>query len=382
MAGPLAGFKVVEMVGLGPCPFAAMMLADMGAEVIRIDRKPAAGSGPYPVLGTPHDVLARSRKSLALDLKDPAARDVVLALIGQADAVIEGFRPGVMERLGLGPDLCLERNPRLVYGRVTGWGQHGPLAQAAGHDLNYIALTGMLAAMGRADSPPPPPLNLLGDFGGGGMMLAFGVVCAILQAQRSGAGQVIDAAMSDGAALLGAMVYGMHGHGSWSEHRASNQLDGGAPFYDSYACLDGAFITIAALEPRFYAELLRLAGVDDAAFSQEDTTTWTAMRARFVRLFASRTRADWCALLENTDVCFAPVLDMNEAPAHPHNRARATFIEVDGVLQPAPAPRFSRSTPAPTTSASAPGADGAAILAGWGFAPAAIDQLRTAGTIV
>ena len=381
MAGPLAGIRVVEMVGLGPCPFAAMMLADMGAEVVRIDRKPGAGGGPYPVLGTAFDVLARSRRSLALDLKQADAKQVVLRLLDQADVVIEGFRPGVMERLGFGPDVCLARNARLVYGRVTGWGQTGPLAQAAGHDLNYIALTGMLAAMGRADSPPPPPLNLVGDFGGGGMMLAFGVVCAVLEAQRSGQGQVIDAAMTDGAALLGAMIYGLRAFGSWSGERAGNDLDGGAPFYDSYACADGAFITIASLEPQFYAQLLALAGIADPAFSQSERTTWPAMRARFTSLFASRTRDQWCALLEATDVCFAPVLDMAEAPLHPHNAARGTFIDVAGVLQPAPAPRFSRSVPGPTTPGSRPGADGAAILADWGFDAAAIAALRTAGVL-
>lgn len=381
MAGPLAGIKVVEMVGLGPCPFAAMMLADMGAEVIRIDRRSGGAAAVYPVLGTPFDVMARSRRSLGLDLKQPAAKEAVLRLIEQADVLIEGFRPGVMERLGFGPEACLSKNPRLVYGRVTGWGQHGPLAQAAGHDLNYIALTGMLAAIGRADTPPPPPLNLLGDFGGGGMMLAFGVVCAVLEAQRSGRGQVIDAAMTDGAALLGAMVYGMRAHGEWRGERAANQLDGGAPFYDCYACSDGKFIAVGALEPQFYAELLDLCGVADAAFSQSDSTTWPAMRARFTRLFASRSREDWCALLEATDACFAPVLDMLEAPAHPHNAARGTFIEVAGVVQPAPAPRFSRSTPEPSTPASRPGADSAAILADWGFDDAAIAALRTAGAL-
>ncbi|MFL6710051.1 MAG: CaiB/BaiF CoA transferase family protein, partial [Massilia sp.] len=330
MAGPLQGIKVVEMVGLGPCPFAAMLLADMGAEVIRIDRK-SAGVNPYPMLGTPCDVLARGRRSLGLDLKHPEAAATLLALLDQADVVIEGFRPGVMERLGYGPDVCLARNPRLVYGRVTGWGQHGPLAQAAGHDLNYIALSGMLAAMGRADTPPAPPLNLVGDFGGGGMLLAFGVVCAVLEAQRSGQGQVIDAAMTDGSALLGAMIYGMRAFGSWRDERAANMLDGGAPYYDSYACADGRFITIASLEPQFYAQLLELTGVRDPAFSQADSTSYPAMRERFASLFKSRGRDAWCELLESTDVCFAPVLDMAEAPAHPHNAARGTFVEVGGV---------------------------------------------------
>jgi alpha-methylacyl-CoA racemase len=380
MAGPLAGIKVVEMVGLGPCPFAAMLLADMGAEVIRIDRK-SAGTNPYPMLGTACDVLARGRRSLALDLKHLEAKPTLLALIDQADVLIEGFRPGVMERLGFGPDVCLARNPRLVYGRVTGWGQHGPLAQAAGHDLNYIALSGMLAAMGRADAPPAPPLNLVGDFGGGGMLLAFGVVCAVLAAQRSGQGQVIDAAMTDGAALLGAMMYGMRAFGNWSEARASNMLDGGTPYYDSYACADGKFITIASLEPQFYAQLLELTGLQDAAFSQADSTTWPAMRERFTTLFASRSRDDWCALLESTDVCFAPVLDMGEAPDHPHNAARATFIDVGGVQQPAPAPRFSRTPGAVQSAPSQPGADSAAVLADWGFDAAAIAALRTAGVI-
>jgi alpha-methylacyl-CoA racemase len=382
MAGPLAGIRVVEMVGLGPCPFAAMMLADMGAEVIRIDRPTKPGAvNPYPVLGTRYDVLARGRPSLALDLKQPAGRETLLKLLDQADVVIEGFRPGVMERLGAGPDVCLARNPRLVYGRVTGWGQHGPLAQAAGHDLNCIALTGMLHAMGRPDSPPPPPLNLVGDFGGGGMMLAFGVVCAVLEARSSGHGQVIDAAMSDGAALLGAMVYGMRALGDWSGQRGANLLDGGAPFYDSYACADGTFITIGSLEPQFYAELLQLTGISDAPFSQGDIGTWPAMRERFTSLFASRTREQWCALLETTDVCFAPVLDMKEAPRHPHNAARGTYIDIDGVTQPAPAPRFSRTPGEAAKAASAPGADSAAVLAGWGLDGAAIAALRTAGVI-
>ena len=383
MAGPLAGVRVVEMVGLGPCPFAAMMLADMGAEVIRIDRKAAPGAdNPFPMLGTKFDVMARGRRSLALDLKQPAAKEVVLRLLDQADVVLEGFRPGVMERLGFGPDVCHARNPRLVYGRVTGWGQHGPLAQAAGHDLNYIALTGMLHAMGRADTPPAPPLNLVGDFGGGAMMLAFGVVCAVLEARGSGKGQVVDAAMTDGAALLGAMMYGLRAFGSWNGAREANLLDGGAPFYDTYACADGKFVSIGSLEPQFYALLLKLTGATDPAFSaQMDETSWPQMRQRFTALFKTRGRDDWCALLEGTDVCFAPVLDMAEAPAHPHNRARGTFVEVDGVTQPAPAPRFSRSTPQVRGAASKPGADSAAILADWGWTGEAIAALRDAHVI-
>jgi alpha-methylacyl-CoA racemase len=383
MAGPLAGVRVVEMVGLGPCPFAAMMLADMGAEVIRIDRKTAPGAdNPFPMLGTKFDVMARGRRSLALDLKQPAAKEVVLALLDKADVVLEGFRPGVMERLGFGPDVCHARNPKLVYGRVTGWGQHGPLAQAAGHDLNYIALTGMLHAMGRADTPPAPPLNLVGDFGGGAMMLAFGVVCAVLEARGSGKGQVVDAAMTDGAALLGAMMYGLRAFGSWGGARESNLLDGGAPFYDTYACADGKFISIGSLEPQFYALLLKLTGASDPAFStQMDEASWPQMKQRFTALFQTRGRDHWCALLEGTDVCFAPVLDMAEAPAHPHNVARGTFIEVDGVTQPAPAPRFSRSMPEVRGAASKPGADSAAILADWGWAGEAIAALRGAHVI-
>jgi alpha-methylacyl-CoA racemase len=383
MAGPLAGVRVVEMVGLGPCPFAAMMLADMGAEVIRIDRKTAPGAdNPFPMLGTKFDVMARGRRSLALDLKQPAAKEVVLALLDQADVVLEGFRPGVMERLGFGPDVCHARNPKLVYGRVTGWGQHGPLAQAAGHDLNYIALTGMLHAMGRADAPPAPPLNLVGDFGGGAMMLAFGVVCAVLEARGSGKGQVVDAAMTDGAALLGAMMYGLRAFGSWNDAREANLLDGGAPFYDTYACADGKFVSIGSLEPQFYALLLKLTGATDPAFStQMDETSWPQMKERFTALFKTRGRDDWCALLEGTDVCFAPVLDMAEAPAHPHNQARGTFVEVEGVIQPAPAPRFSRSTPEVRGAASKPGADSAAILADWGWSGEAIAALRDAHVI-
>ena len=371
------------MVGLGPCPFAAMMLADMGAEVIRIDRKSVpALDNPYPMLGTRFDVLARSRRSLALDLKLPAAQTVALALLDQADVVLEGFRPGVMERLGLGPAVCHARNPKLVYARVTGWGQHGPLAQAAGHDLNYIALTGMLHAMGTAGAPPAPPLNLVGDFGGGAMMMAFGVLCALLEARGSGQGQVVDAAMTDGAALLGAMTYGLRASGAWGDAREANLLDGGAPFYATYACADGKFVAIGAIEPQFYALLLKLTGASDPLLGdQMDQLAWPAMKERLGALFKTRSRDAWCALLEGSDACFAPVLDMTEAPAHPHNRARASFIDVDGVTQPAPAPRFSRSTAQLVRAASAPGADSAAILADWGWSSAAIAALQAAQVI-
>ncbi|SHG37676.1 CaiB/BaiF CoA-transferase family protein [Massilia sp. CF038] len=383
MAGPLAGVRVIEMVGLGPCPFAAMMLADMGAEVIRIDRKPVAGApNPFPMLGTKFDVMARGRRSLALDLKQAAGREVVLKLAEQADILIEGFRPGVMERLGLGPQQCQARNPALVYGRVTGWGQDGPLAQAAGHDINYIALSGMLHAMGRADGPPAPPLNLVGDFGGGAMMLAFGVVCAVLEAKKSGLGQVVDAAMTDGSALLGAMMYGFRAYGSWTDAREANLLDGGAHFYDTYACADGKFISVGAIEPQFYALLLKLAQIDDPAFdAQMDPRHWPALSAKLAALFLTRSRDAWCTLLEGTDVCFAPVLDMAEAPQHPHNAARATFIDIDGVTQPAPAPRFSRSVPQPGIAPAAPGQHTAQVLADWGWTPHEIEALAQQGII-
>ncbi|MES2016063.1 MAG: CaiB/BaiF CoA-transferase family protein [Pseudomonadota bacterium] len=383
MTGPLAGIRVIEMVGLGPCPFAAMMLADMGAEVIRIDRKQVAGApNPFPILGTKFDVMARGRRSLALDLKQPAARDVVLRLIEKSDIVLEGFRPGVMERLGLGPDVCKARNAALVYGRITGWGQHGPLAQAAGHDINYIALTGMLNAMGRADTPPAPPLNLVGDFGGGAMMLAFGVVCAVLEARKSGKGQVVDAAMTDGAALLGAMMYGFRAYGEWSDHRGANMLDGGAHFYDTYACQDGKFISIGSIEPQFYALLLKLTGIDDPQFNaQMDVSAWPELTEKFAAVFKTRSRDGWCQLLEGTDVCFAPVLDMGEAPLHPHNAARGTFVDIAGVTQPAPAPRFSRTEPEIGLAPAKPGQHSAAVLEDWGWSDDEVKKLTEQGVI-
>jgi alpha-methylacyl-CoA racemase len=326
--------------------------------------------------------MARGRRSLALDLKQPAAREVVLRLIEKSDIVLEGFRPGVMERLGLGPDVCQARNAALVYGRITGWGQHGPLAQAAGHDINYIALTGMLHAMGRADAPPAPPLNLVGDFGGGAMMLAFGVVCAVLEARKSGQGQVVDAAMTDGAALLGAMMYGLRAHGSWSDQRGANMLDGGAHFYDTYACADGKFISIGAIEPQFYALLLKLAAIDDPDFdAQMDTRAWPGLTEKFAAVFATRSRDGWCQLLEGTDVCFAPVLDMGEAPQHPHNVARGTFVEVGGVTQPAPAPRFSRTAPEIGSTPALPGQHGRAVLGDWGWSEQEVDTLAAQGVI-
>jgi alpha-methylacyl-CoA racemase len=377
MAGPLSGLKVVEMVGLGPAPFCGMLLADMGAEVIRIDRRRRGGAGNASA-----DVLARGRKSLAIDLKKPGATETVLLLIEQADVLIEGFRPGVMERLGLGPDECLQRQPRLIYGRMTGWGQHGPLAQAAGHDINYIAISGALHAIGRAGQPPAVPLNYIGDFGGGAMLLAFGVLAALFESKASGRGQVVDAAMTDGAALISAMMYGFKAAGMWNNERGQNLLDGGAHFYDVYACADGKHVAIGALEPQFYAELLQRCGIDDPAFeAQMDRKRWPGLKQKLAEVFQTRSREEWCSLLEGTDVCFAPVLDWDEAPQHAHNQARETFVNIGGVLQPAPAPRFSRTPagiPAPPAES---GADTEAILEAWGISKQQLGQLRGEGAI-
>jgi alpha-methylacyl-CoA racemase len=343
MAGPLAGVKVLEFAGIGPGPFCAMVLGDLGADVIRIDRPTARTDA--------RDVTTRNRRSVALDLRAEGVAARVLELVAEADGLIEGFRPGVMEKLGLGPAECLAANPRLVYGRMTGWGQHGPLARAAGHDINYIAITGALHAIGRPDESPPPPLNLVGDFGGGGMLLAVGMLAALLEAGRSGRGQVVDAAMTDGTALLSAFTYGMKAFGQWTNQRGENLLDGGAHFYDTYACADGKFVAIGAIEPQFYAELRQRCGIDDPLFDgQLDAARWPLLKLRLADIFRTRTRDEWCEVLEGTDACFAPVLDWEEAPRHAHNAARGTYIEVDGVLQPAPAPRFSRTvsgTPQP-----------------------------------
>ncbi len=379
MPGPLAGLKVVEMAGLGPAPFCTMMLADMGADVIRIERPPR---GAAPVVSGKFDVMARGRPAVHIDLRQSQAVETVLELIAGADVLIEGFRPGVMERLGLGPEVCLQRNPRLVFGRMTGWGQHGPLARTAGHDINYIALSGMLHAIGRAEQPPPPPLNLVGDFGGGAMMLAFGVMCALHEAKQSGRGQVVDAAMTDGAALLGAMMYGMKAAGSWTNQRAANLLDGAAPFYDTYACADGRHVAVGPLEPQFYAQLLERCGLsDDPVFSdQNDASRWPQMKQRLAEVFRSRTRDEWCARFDGSDACVAPVLDWDEAPAHAHNRARETFIDIDGVVQPAPAPRFSRTpTAVPVSAGRRPAAE--SVLADWGIAAERIASLKGSGAI-
>jgi alpha-methylacyl-CoA racemase len=385
MSGPLAGCRVVEIAGLGPGPFAAMMLADMGADVIRVDRKSAAAGGAAAggaAAAPPLDLLARGRRSVGVDLKQPGGAELVLRLAGQADALIEGFRPGVAERLGIGPAECLERNPRLVYGRMTGWGQDGPWAGAAGHDINYIALAGALAAIGRAGEPPVPPLNLVGDFGGGGMLLAFGITCGLLEAARSGQGQVVDAAMIDGAALLMTMMHGLAAGGSWRPERGTNLLDSGAPFYDVYETADGGYVSVGSLEPQFYAQLLRITGLaaEDLP-AQLDRSQWPSLRKRLAEVFRGKTRDEWCALMEGTDVCFAPVLSMDEAPGHPHNAARGTFTEVAGVRQAAPAPRFSRTPGAISRPPAHPGQHTEEALRDWGFSPDELTSLAAAGVI-
>lgn len=369
MGGPLSGFRAVELAGIGPGPFCGMMLSDMGADVIRVDR-----------MGAParrnNDVLARNRRSIAVDLKQPAGVETVLRLVQKSDALFEGFRPGVTERLGLGPDHCMARNPKLVYGRMTGWGQDGPMAQAAGHDINYIGLSGALHAIGRAGERPVPPLNLVGDFGGGGMLLAFGMVCALLEAQKSGKGQVVDAAMVDGAATLMAMFYTMSAGGVFTDKRGTNLLDGGAHFYDTYETKDGKYICIGSIEPQFYALLVEKAGLDKERFSQQmNAARWGDYKDELTRVFKTKTRDEWCTIMEGTDVCFAPVLSVLEAPQHPHNVARGTFLNMDGVVQPAPAPRFSRTQGAVRNSARIPGEDSRAVLESAGFSSTEIDAL-------
>ena len=369
--GPLTGLKVVEFAGIGPGPFCGMLLSDLGADVVRIDRKGGRG-------GAPSDVTGRGRRSVALDLKTPAAIEACLKLMAQADAVFEGFRPGVMERLGLGPDVALKRNPKLVFGRMTGWGQTGPYANAAGHDMNYIAITGALHAIGTADKPVPP-LNLVGDFGGGALYLAFGLLAGVIQARESGKGQVIDCAMSDGAASLMAMFYGFKAAGAWKEERRHNLLDGGAHFYDTYQCADGKWISIGSIEPQFYALLLEKTGITDPEFaSQMDRSKWPQLREKLAAAIAGKTQGEWCAIMDATDVCFAPVLDLDEAPKHPHNAARQTFVEVAGVIQPAPAPRFSATPGAIQSPPPAIGAHDREALGDWGFSAAEIDALTGA----
>jgi len=373
--GPLKGVKVVEFAGIGPGPFCAMLLSDMGAEVVRIDRKGGRGSNKF-------DITSRGRRSLALDLKKPEAVEVALKLIAQSDALLEGFRPGVMEKLGLGPDVTLARNPKLVYGRMTGWGQTGPLSQAAGHDINYIALTGALHAIGRKGATPVPPLNLVGDFGGGALYLAFGMACALFEARASGKGQVVDCAMTEGAASLMSMFYGFKAMGMWADEKGVNLLDGGAHFYDTYETADGKWVSIGSIEPQFYALLLEKASLSDPEFqSQMDRSKWPSLKQKVAAVIKTKTRDEWDKLMEGSDVCYAPVLSLTEAPNHPHNRARGSFVEIEGVVQPGPAPKFSRTKvevqgPPPTS-----GQHTDQILSEFGFSGADIAALKSSGAI-
>jgi alpha-methylacyl-CoA racemase len=383
-SGPLSGTKIIELAGIGPGPYAAMMLADAGAQVIRLER--AAPGAPERAAGLtePHwDVSNRSRASVGIDLKHPHAVDLVLRLVEQADGLIEGFRPGVAERLGLGPDACWARNAGLVYGRMTGWGQDGPMASTAGHDIDYIAISGALWPIGRAGSLPVPPLNLVGDFGGGGMLLAFGMVAALLEAARSGQGQVVDAAMVDGSASLMTMVYAVHHSGMWNEQRASNLLDTGAPNYEVYETADGKYFAVGALEAQFYAALLDGLGLadDPTMRRQNDKAAWPAMKERFAAVFSTKTRDEWTEVFEGTDACAAPVLSPWEAHLHPHNEARSTFVEVEGIVQPAPAPRFSRTPSAISRPPSRPGADTVSGLVEWGVDEGTVAKLRESGAL-
>jgi alpha-methylacyl-CoA racemase len=387
-SGPLSGIKIIELAGIGPAPFTCMMLADAGAQVLRLERAPAgaveageefakSGAGSY------WDLLNRSRSSVGIDLKNPDALELVLGLVEQADGLIEGFRPGVAERLGVGPEDCFARNKRLVYGRMTGWGQDGPMASMAGHDIDYIAIGGALWSLGRADSAPVPPLNLVGDFGGGGMLLAFGMVAALLEAARSGEGQVVDAAMVDGAATLMTMIHAFHRHGLWNDERGSNMLDTGAPFYEVYETSDGKWMAVGGIEAQFYAELIRGLGLEgDSSFpSQMSRDQWAIMKARFAEIFKSKTRDEWSAIFDGTDACVVPVLSPWEAHLHPHNVARSTFVEVNGTVQPAPAPRFSRTPSAISKPPSPPGADTITALVEWGVAEDAVTKLRESGAL-
>ena len=374
--GPLTGIRVVEMAGIGPGPFTAMMLSDLGAEVIRVDRLSHKGTGHRA------NVLNRGRKSIAVDLKNPRGVETTLRLIEQADVVLEGFRPGVMERLGLGPEECQSVNPRLIFGRMTGWGQTGPLSQAAGHDINYISIAGALGAMGYADRPPAPPLNLVGDFGGGAMYLLTGILAALVERATSGQGQIIDAAMTDGTASLLSPFFGLMAMNMWTTDRFSNRLDGGAFYYGSYECSDGKYISIGSLEPQFYALLLEKAEITDPEFQEQlDEAAWPAKREKLNQLFKTRTRQQWCDIMEGTDVCFAPVLDLKEAPTHPHNIDRKTFVELEGVVQPAPAPRFSRTQGEIQGPAAMAGEHTREVLSAWNFTDQEIGELQASGAI-
>jgi alpha-methylacyl-CoA racemase len=378
--GPLAGITVIEIAGIGPGPYCGMLLADLGADVIRIDRARSVSGGDPAT--PPGDLLARGRRSVGVDLKSPDGVEVVLSLVEKADALIEGFRPGVTERLGIGPDDCLARNPRLVYGRMTGWGQDGPYASAAGHDINYISLAGALEPIGRRGEAPVPPLNLVGDFGGGGMLLAFGLVAGMLEAQRSGQGQVIDAAMVDGAASLMTMTHAFRAMGIWQDERGTNMLDTGAHYYDVYETADGTYVSIGSIEPQFYAELLRLTGLDGEDLpNQNDRSQWSALKERLAAIFRTKTRDEWCELMEGTDVCFAPVLSIPEATRHPHNVARGTFVEVAGITQPGPAPRFSRTPGEIRRPPAHAGQHTDEVLGEAGFDDERIAKLRASGAI-
>lgn len=379
--GPLAGMRVLEVGSIGPGPFCAMVLADLGAEVLRLDRRSGGGLvGPSADYAT--ELLNRGRRSVALDLKHPDGAATLLRLIERADALVEGFRPGVMERLGVGPSECLERNPRLVYGRMTGYGQDGPMAQAVGHDLNYIALSGVLGMIGRSGQPPTPPLSLVGDFGGGGLVLALGILAALLERERSGTGQVVDAAMVEGSALLATAFFGYAQTGAWSPRRGANVVDSGAPFYDAYETADGRWLAVAAMEPRFYANLLQLLGIaGDELPDQHDQESWPQMKERFAAAIRSRTRDEWCADAEGVEACVAPVLSVEELAEHPHLRQRGAFVERDGLLQPAPAPRFSRTPAALSRRPPLPGEHTEQALADWGLDDEQIATLAAAGAI-
>ena len=377
--GPLAGLRVVELQGIGPGPFCGMMLADMGAEIIRVDRSAAVGSGARS-----SDVLARGRKSVAVDLKNPEGVETVLKLVESADVLLEGFRPGVTERLGLGPDVCLARNPKLIYGRMTGWGQTGTMAHAAGHDINYISLSGVLHAIGEGNSRPTPPLNLVGDFGGGGMLLAFGIVAALYERATSGQGQVIDAAMTDGSALLMNSIFGLMSQGVWNQNRGSNLLDGGAHFYGTYETKDGKHVSLGSIEPQFYALLLEKTGLDqdpDLA-KQMSRDDWPMLREKLAAVMATKTRDEWDGIMLGTDICYAPILNFEEAVEHPHNQARQTLVRSGDITQAAPAPRFSRTEPKLPEPPVAPGQHTDEILAGIGLDATAIANLKDSGAVV
>ncbi len=375
--GPLQGVKIIEVGGIGPGPFCGMMLSDMGADVIRIERK-----GHTALTEPKYDVMMRNRRSMGIDLRKPEGVEIVLDMVEKVDALQEGFRPGVMEKLGLGPDACLVRNPRLVYGRMTGWGQEGPMARVAGHDINYIALSGALHAFGRKGENPIAPLNMVGDFGGGGMLLAFGMVCALFEAQKSGKGQVIDAAMIDGSAALMAMIFGLRASGYWKDERGVNLLDSGAHFYDTYQTSDGKYISVGSIEPQFYELLLKHTGIDDPEFKKQmDPGQWPAFKEKIAAVFKTKTRDEWTDIMGDTDICFAPVLSLDEAPGHPQNKSRHTFIDLEGVTQPAPAPRFSRTQPEIKNPPPVPGGDTEDVLHELGFSLDRIEALKKAGVI-